>query len=474
MVKRLTIEQFIKNAENIHQDEYGNPLYLYDQVIYINNKTNVKIWCIIHEFYFNQTPHQHVDSESGCVKCSGSEKKTTKKFIEESQEIHKNENGIPLYKYDKVDYKNTKTKVEIWCFIHQYYFKQTPDSHVNNENGCPKCGGCQKKTTEEFIKQSQIIHKDGNGNPLYLYHKVNYITCMLNVIIWCIKCQKFFNQAPNNHTSQKQGCRDCGIKKSSLSRTKTLEEFIKEAKEIHQDEKGNPLYNYSNIKYINCMEKVDIWCIFHQEKFKQTPNNHINKKQGCSRCAGKRKKTIEEFIDEAKEIHQDENGNPLYNYDRVIYKNNKTYVDIWCFSCKKFFLQKPNSHISGKHGCQSCCKHKTEKLVIKIVELIMNCDFNHNIRPKWLHGLELDCYNEKLQLAVEYNGIQHYKWTPHYQKTINDFYSQQGRDISKELMCQINNVNLIIIPYQYNFKDINKLYNYIFEKLVEKEYIFIM
>lgn len=233
MGRRLTIDQFVKNAEKIHLDKYGNPLYLYDQVIYKNNKTHVKIWCIIHQYYFKQTPHQHVDAKNGCPECGGNLIKTTERFIEQAQGIHKDENNIPLYKYDKVEYKNNKTEVEIWCFIHQFYFKQKPTSHVNQKNGCPKCGGRQKKTTEEFIKQAQTIHKDEKGDPLYLYHKVNYITCMLNVIIWCIKCQKFFNQTPNNHTSQKQGCWDCGVKKSALSRTKTLEEFIKEAKEIH-------------------------------------------------------------------------------------------------------------------------------------------------------------------------------------------------------------------------------------------------
>ena len=38
-------------------------------------------------------------------------------------------------------------------------FWQTPNRHLAN-HGCPKCGGNEKLTCEEFIKRSKEIHGD--------------------------------------------------------------------------------------------------------------------------------------------------------------------------------------------------------------------------------------------------------------------------------------------------------------------------
>lgn len=77
-----------------------------------------------------------------------------------------------------------------------------------------------------------------------------------------------------------------------------------------------------------------------------------------------------------------------------------------------------------------------------------------NQRPDWLinvdtgHRLELDCYNQELNLAVEVQGIQHVKpvigW---FHKTYDDFEKQQIRDAAKADLCGKRGVNLITIPF---------------------------
>lgn len=63
-----------------------------------------------------------------------------------------------------------------------------------------------------------------------------------------------------------------------------------------------------------------------------------------------KKKTLEEFIAEAKIKHNDK-----YNYSKVEYVNNKTKV---CIICPKHgeFWQKPNDHLTG-YGCKKCDKY---------------------------------------------------------------------------------------------------------------------
>jgi hypothetical protein len=89
-------------------------------------------------------------------------------------------------------------------------------------------------------------------------------------------------------------------------------------------------------------------------------------------------------------------------------------------------------------------------------------------RPKWLNHLELDCYNEELNLAVEYNGEQHYKYIPFYHKNnINEYKEQIKKDKLKIKLYQEYNVNLIIIPYTVHNSDIHL---YLTEKLIDLEF----
>ncbi len=120
---------------------------------------------------------------------------------------------------------------------------------------------------------------------------------------------------------------------------------------IKSNLKHNGKYDYSKVEYVNNETKVCIICPEHGE-FWQTPHNH-SCGQGCPKCSletriNKRKKTKEQFIEDAKKIH----GNK-YDYSKVEYTgNNKTKVCIICPTHGEFW-QKPNSHLNG-HGCLAC------------------------------------------------------------------------------------------------------------------------
>lgn len=85
-------------------------------------------------------------------------------------------------------------------------------------------------------------------------------------------------------------------------------------------------------------------------------------------------------------------------------------------------------------------------------------------RPKWLDGLELDIYIPALNLAFEYQGIQHFKPIEHWGGDIQ-LQKQQEYDKKKIELCKIKNITLIHINYdeeltEYNIKSkIKKFYN---------------
>lgn len=74
-----------------------------------------------------------------------------------------------------------------------------------------------------------------------------------------------------------------------MSKKRTTEEFIEEAKKVH----GNK-YDYSKVEYINRHTNVCIICPEHGE-FWQTSSSHLAG-NGCSKCSGKAKSNTEEFI----------------------------------------------------------------------------------------------------------------------------------------------------------------------------------
>lgn len=81
------------------------------------------------------------------------------------------------------------------------------------------------------------------------------------------------------------------------------------------------------------------------------------------------------------------------------------------------------------------------------------------------HNLELDCYNPELALAVEYNGRQHYEYTPFFHKNKEAFYNQKYRDDMKQRMCQQAGITLIEVPY-----NVGQIEQYLLQELRKRGY----
>lgn len=107
---------FIEKANKIHNRKYN-----YDKVKYINAKEKIIINCLKHGDFL-QTPNNHLNGKTKF------KEKTTEQFIIEAIKIHGNE-----YNYDKVNYIDNSTKIEIICKIHESFF-QRPSDHLNGKN----------------------------------------------------------------------------------------------------------------------------------------------------------------------------------------------------------------------------------------------------------------------------------------------------------------------------------------------------
>lgn len=150
MGKYKTTDEFIKEAKAIHGDKYD-----YSKSTYKGCKTPICIICKEHgEFW--QPPTKHLSGHN-CPKCSNNARSTTKRktkewFIEKAIRVHGNK-----YDYSEVEYINDATKVKIICHkknadgVDHGAFWQTPNSHTDNEHGCPICGAQLRISENRFF-----------------------------------------------------------------------------------------------------------------------------------------------------------------------------------------------------------------------------------------------------------------------------------------------------------------------------------
>ena len=213
-------------------------------------------------------------------------------------------------------------------------------------------------------------------------------------------------------------------------------------------------YDYSKTKYKNNKEKVTIICPKHGE-FQQTPHNHLNG-QGCPKCKGENvskrcKWTTERFIEEAKKIH----GNK-YDYSKAIYTKSREKIEIICKKHGSFF-QIAHDHINGC-GCPFCRESKLEN---EIENLLManGIIFEREKTFSWLKNksnLKVDFFLPEYNAVIECQGIQHFEpvdFSNNKNKNANDsFMDICLRDRLKKDYCEKNGIKI------YYYTNIHKKY----------------
>jgi hypothetical protein len=363
-----------------------------------------------------------------------SKKLLNDEFIEKAIKKHGDK-----YDYSKVEYTGSHNKVCIKCSEHEEFY-QSATNHISG-NGCKKCayqyshGKYRLTTLETFLLQAKEIHGDK-----YDYSKVKWKNTSTKIVIICPIHEEFF-QIPQNHIRLKSGCRKCGreIAKSKVNKYNT-ESFIKHAKKKHGDK-----YDYSKTECFNATDKVEINCLIHG-KFKQNANQHL-KGHGCPDCnfdkmAKDRAMGKELFIHKSIELFGDK-----FNYSKVKYINGQTHVILICPKNHEFEVT-PNNHLSKKSGCPNCNESKLEQELASILDE-QNIVYERQKRFRWLGRQSLDFYIPKLNIAIECQGIQHFKpvdFGGQGEESANELFEKnKERDDKKLKKCLSNNIEMIYV-----------------------------
>lgn len=475
MPKKKTLEEFIKEAREIHGDKYD-----YSLVEYKRNKEIIQIICPKHSV-FRLTPFSHTVNKNGCRKCYGEAVSLRQTTPSEDVLDKCNKKFNFKYSYNVVHYRTLKdSKVEVTCPIHGPE-EQSFANHLNSITGCPDCSISrrtekrskpqeEKEALQEFgsFVKSEVtfknkslkyfnIFKENFGN-LYSYSKVSFIENTKDTIqVYCNKHKVCFKQLVGTHLKGHSSCEQCISESIRAKRTKPLEYFIKKAKEFHGDK-----YGYHTItNYINSEEKVKIWCNSCQKTFDLTLADHVNNKVGCSSCAyiknGLNKRlSLEEVLKRFKVMHGDK-----YSYYFVSYTTQKDKVDIVCPK-HGIFPQAPVDHWRGD-GCRLCGYEKlaskeSNKVSKEELEFFSRIDFKnykkeHTVFLPEMRGFGFDLYIPELKLALEYNGEAFH----HSSKDVNVFYDNTAKDsnyhYTKYLVAKESNIKLLHV---FSFEGLDK------------------
>lgn len=165
-------------------------------------------------------------------------------------------------------------------------------------------------------------------------------------------------------------------------------------------------------------------------------------------------------FDKVMNWHPDNNISPF----RVAPNSNKKYKFI-CETCG-YEWSSTLSNISNGKWCTQCKSSKGEK---KISEWLRRNNIKYEIEKMFdrlvgLSGgnLRYDFYLPDYNLLIEYDGIQHYKWTKGMM-TREDFKKLQHHDKLKNEYAKNNNIKLIRIPHSKFGNIENILKDYVFK-----------
>jgi len=159
----------------------------------------------------------------------------------------------------------------------------------------------------------------------------------------------------------------------------------------------------------------------------------------CPHCAGRRT-----TIADMQKLAESKGGNCLSTKYTTCMKN-------LTWECSKGHTWEATPlNVRRTSWCPNCKLNKRERACRRAFEQVYKVVFP-KVRPEWLvnsrgNRMELDGYSKELELAFEYQGIQHYEYC-HMHRNLAEFEWQQQRDREKVVLCEQKGVRLIQVPW---------------------------
>lgn len=359
-------------------------------------------------------------------------KKTDNQFRYELQNID-GDTYVPLSPY-----KCAKGKVILYCNDCGTVFMTTPDKLLNRKIMCPKCalifrGIKRNLTTNEFKKR--VYRLVGNEYEVLGEYK----KAKSKILMKHVKCGIEFETTPDRF---KQGtrCPKCTKEKMIKSLALTSSEFKQRVYDLYGDEYevlGN---------YVNAHTPIKVKHLICGRTYTVIPSDLL-RNHYCRYCIGNARINTKEFKHKVKTLVGNEYtvlGEYTNSITPILMRHNK---------CKYEFKITPAKFLNGRR-CSACKESTGEALVRQVltdnnIKYVYGYQISNLIDKGKLH---FDFYLPECKLAIEYDGLQHYKPIDYFGGE-KKFKRQRKHDFMKDKYCKDNGIDLIRIPYTFTTKE---------------------
>lgn len=288
-------------------------------------------------------------------------------------------------------------------------------------------------------REENFINKLNEVNPNIIYID-GYKTVRNKVKCKCKIDGTEWESYPSNLLNKSAGCPQC--RRPSQTKPQSREQFIAKLKKIHP-------HIIMISEYVNARTPSKFKCDICNHTWSARPYNFISG-YGCPSCsstsAGLKRRT-------KNKREQVERLNPniefLYVPERTVDKCKckcKICGNVWQTNFHN--LTNPCNHT----GCPRCKSSAGEKR-IELILIKLGVEYEKQKRfadCKDIQELPFDFFLSKHNIAIEFDGRQHYElvpWTKNAQTNEDEFKKTKRHDFIKTQYCEKNNITLIRIPY---------------------------
>lgn len=395
----------------------------------------------------------HLRSGRGCYYC-GRERTIAGHLIEIDKESDRKiieEKGL---EYVDSYRENGKLYIKYICPKHKEIGVQIMNRNyiLKHAVGCKYCHG---HTPPEWYVMEKMKEINPDIELLEPYENMSKrIKC---------RCKKhnYLSTKSMQEILMGRGCKYCGAEKLSEQHFLSDDEIQNRVSQKHPHIK---LIHYDGID-----SKESVWlCTKHNKQFKKVLSTMLRTEEsGCDECYKERIRrdfslTTEEFKMRLKQSHSE-----LKLVGEYI--NFTTPIKVYCTKHDYEFETVPSYILHRISCCPKSFKTYKEETMCSLIESWgYRIDRQHTFDGcADTNSLKFDCYLPDFNIAIEYDGENHYFPVKYGTQSLEDAtrkheYTKRHDEI-KNNFCKENNINLIRVPY-FEFENMD---SFLFDKFVE-------
>lgn len=300
----------------------------------------------------------------------------------------------------------------------------------------------KKKTREEYVTELaiknptiEVVGEYINANTKITHH------CLIHDIYW---------DTTPSRALQGVGCSICHSEKIAMTKYKSNEQYVEELKNISPHIIVMEPYAEARIPIL-------YKCTIHNVEWMAYPNNML-RGCGCCKCGNEKQhykkcKSHEQYIEELKIANKNIIAVDTY-VGSLIPIMHKCLIDGY------EWYASPANILFGT-GCPKCNKSRGEKCIEKwLDEHCISYEAQKIFDDcKDMRALPFDFYLNDYNVAIEYDGEQHYRPVEYFGGK-EKFDLTVKHDRIKDDYCNVNGIRLLRIPYFKNVE--NELNNFLF------------